>query len=71
MTQSLATAAQYLRMSTVHQQYSLDDQADAISRYVADHGFVIVKDPLRCREKWRDEIPATGAEIAAGCLSND
>ena len=43
MTQSLAPAAQYLRMSTDHQQYSLDNQADAISRYAADHGFVIVK----------------------------
>ena len=26
-------AAQYLRMSTDHQQYSLDNQADAISHY--------------------------------------
>ena len=43
MTQSLATAAQHLRMSTDHQQYSLDNQADAISRYAAVHGFVIVK----------------------------
>ena len=43
MTQSLAPAAQYLRMSTDHQQYSLDNQADAISRYATDHGFVIVK----------------------------
>src|SRR5947209_15621462 len=36
-------AAQYLRMSTDHQQYSLDNQADAIARYAADHGFVVVK----------------------------
>ena len=43
MPQSLAPAAQYLRMSTDRQQYSLDNQADAISRYAADHGFVIVK----------------------------
>jgi DNA invertase Pin-like site-specific DNA recombinase len=26
-------AAQYLRMSTEHQQYSLDNQADAIRKY--------------------------------------
>ena len=36
-------AAQYLRMSTEHQQYSLDNQADAIARYGAQHGFKIVK----------------------------
>jgi predicted site-specific integrase-resolvase len=36
-------AAQYLRMSTDHQQYSLDNQADAIARYAAQHGFQIVK----------------------------
>src|SRR5713226_6648232 len=36
-------AAQYLRMSTDHQQYSLDNQAEAIARYATDHGFVIVK----------------------------
>jgi len=43
MTQSLVPSAQYLRMSTDHQQYSLDNQADAISRYATDHGFAIVK----------------------------
>jgi len=43
MPQSLVPAAQYLRMSTDHQQYSMDNQADAISRYAADHGFVVVK----------------------------
>ena len=36
-------AAQYLRMSTENQQYSLDNQADAIARYAAQHGFRIVK----------------------------
>ena len=40
---SLAPAAQYLRMSTDHQQYSLDNQADAIGKYAGNHGFVIVK----------------------------
>ena len=43
MPQSLFPVAQYLRMSTDHQQYSLDNQADAIARYAADHGFVVVK----------------------------
>lgn len=35
--------AEYLRMSTEHQQYSTVNQADAISRYAADHGFQVVK----------------------------
>jgi DNA invertase Pin-like site-specific DNA recombinase len=36
-------AAQYLRMSTEHQQYSLKNQAVAISRYANAQGFEIVK----------------------------
>ncbi len=43
MPESRVHAAQYLRMSTDHQQYSLDNQGDAIARFAADHGFVIVK----------------------------
>src|SRR5438309_886063 len=36
-------AAQYLRMSTEHQQYSLANQAEAISRYAREQGFGVVK----------------------------
>lgn len=36
-------AAQYLRMSTEHQQYSLKNQVAAISRYANARGFEIVK----------------------------
>ena len=36
-------AAQYVRMSTEHQQYSTDNQADAIHRYAAAEGMEIVK----------------------------
>ena len=43
MNQVLTSAAQYLRMSTDHQQYSLDNQAEAIAQYAARHGFRIVK----------------------------
>jgi DNA invertase Pin-like site-specific DNA recombinase len=43
METSLVRAAQYLRMSTAHQQYSLQNQADAIARYAVQHGFAIVK----------------------------
>ena len=35
-------AAQYLRMSTEHQQYSLENQSDAIRSYANTQGFEIV-----------------------------
>src|SRR4051812_12141378 len=35
--------AQYLRMSTEHQQYSLTNQSAAINRYADEHGFEIVR----------------------------
>jgi len=36
-------AAQYVRMSTEHQQYSTENQADAIRQYAETHGFEIVR----------------------------
>lgn len=36
-------AAQYVRMSTEHQKYSTDNQADAIASYAARRGYEIVK----------------------------
>jgi DNA invertase Pin-like site-specific DNA recombinase len=36
-------AAQYLRMSTEHQQYSLQNQSSAIERYAEQNGFVVVQ----------------------------
>lgn len=39
----LVPAAQYLRMSTDHQQYSLDNQSDAIIRYATEHRFQVIK----------------------------
>src|SRR5438445_4289405 len=36
-------AAQYLRMSTEHQQYSLENQSIAVRRYSEAHGFEIVQ----------------------------
>ncbi|HWY52952.1 MAG TPA: recombinase family protein [Terriglobales bacterium] len=38
----LIPAAQYLRMSTEHQQYSIDNQERAISQYASTHNFVVV-----------------------------
>ena len=46
----LVPAAQYLRMSTEHQQYSLQNQAAAIQKYAEFSGFEIVQtyaDPAR------------------------
>jgi len=36
-------AAQYLRMSTEHQQYSLENQSAAIQKYAESHGFEITR----------------------------
>lgn len=43
MDKNFCAAAQYLRMSTDHQQYSLENQAEAIARYATEHGFYVVK----------------------------
>lgn len=39
----LIRAAQYVRMSTEHQQYSTDNQAVAIARYAEQRGYQVVK----------------------------
>ena len=36
-------AAEYLRMSTEHQKYSTENQADRIRQYAIEHGMEIVK----------------------------
>jgi DNA invertase Pin-like site-specific DNA recombinase len=36
-------AAQYLRMSTEHQQYSLQNQMAAIQQYAESHGFAVIQ----------------------------
>ena len=43
MSTDFVPAAQYLRMSTEHQQYSLDNQATAIKNYATRYGFKIVQ----------------------------
>jgi DNA invertase Pin-like site-specific DNA recombinase len=43
MTTLPVPAAQYLRMSTEHQQYSLENQSAAIQRYAHERGLVIVQ----------------------------
>src|SRR5882724_5389514 len=39
----LVPAAQYLRKSTEHQQYSLENQSTAIQRYADSQGFEVVR----------------------------
>lgn len=39
----LIPAAQYIRMSTEHQQYSTENQADVIHEYAARRGYKIVR----------------------------
>ena len=43
MVSNPISAAQYLRMSTEHQQYSLENQAAAIQRYADANGFKVVQ----------------------------
>jgi DNA invertase Pin-like site-specific DNA recombinase len=43
MTQNFVPAAQYLRMSTDHQQYSIQNQSAAIQRWADEHRFTIVQ----------------------------
>ena len=40
---SLFRAAEYVRMSTEHQQYSTENQADKIREYAARRGIEIIK----------------------------
>jgi len=42
MTSNFVPVAQYLRMSTEHQQYSLENQAAAIQNYAEAHAFQVV-----------------------------
>jgi DNA invertase Pin-like site-specific DNA recombinase len=43
MTDELIPAAQYVRMSTEHQQYSTENQADVIREYATKRGMAIVR----------------------------
>jgi DNA invertase Pin-like site-specific DNA recombinase len=49
-TPSVILAAKYVRMSTEHQQYSIDNQADAISRYAREHNMEIVRTYIDSRK---------------------
>src|SRR5712664_648842 len=42
-TRQVVRAAQYVRMSTEHQKYSTENQADVIAQYAERRGFEIVR----------------------------
>jgi DNA invertase Pin-like site-specific DNA recombinase len=46
---NLVPAAQYVRMSTEHRQYSIENQSTVIANYAQCHGFEIVQTYVRRR----------------------
>jgi len=64
-------AAQYVRMSTEHQQYSTENQAEMIARYAAEHGMEIVATYTDSGKSGltlagRDELQKLLADVEAG-----
>jgi len=64
-------AAQYVRMSTEHQQYSTENQSDAIARYAGQHGMEIVvthADSGKVDSRWleREELQKLLEEAESG-----
>src|SRR5947209_5392697 len=73
MDRVLVPAAQYLRMSTDHQQYSLENQADVIARYAVEHNFQIIKtysDPAKSglRLKNRPGLKRLLKDVVCACF---
>lgn len=59
---ALGRAAQYLRMSTEQQQYSIQNQSDAIREYAKEHNLQIVRtysDPAKSGVTLRDRVGLT------------
>jgi len=77
MSADLVSVAQYLRMSTEHQQYSLENQSATIAKYAASHGFEIIRTytdaarsgvRLKCRTGLREllqDVVGGGANFRA------
>src|SRR5512134_2457017 len=64
-------AAQYVRMSTDHQQYSTENQAETIREYAARHGLVIVRSyadegKSGLRLEGRDQLQRLIADVESG-----
>jgi len=67
----LLRAAQYVRMSTDHQQYSTENQADVIARYAAENGMEIVATYADAGKSGltlagRDELQKLLADVESG-----
>ena len=66
---TLIRAAQYVRMSTEHQQYSTENQADVIREYAAKRGYEIVRtyaDDGKSGLTIRDSLRAMIDDVQAG-----
>jgi len=64
-------AAQYVRMSTDHQQYSTENQAETIREYAERHGLVIVRSyadegKSGLRLEGRDQLQRLIADVESG-----
>lgn len=67
----LTPAAQYVRMSTEHQKYSTENQAEIIARYAAQRGFEVVRTyedagKSGLRLDGRDALQKLIADVRAG-----
>lgn len=64
-------AAKYVRMSTEHQKYSTENQAEIIARYAAQRGFEIVETYLEkvcAKLRVRTRIEAVAIAVRAGLI---
>ena len=59
--------AQYVRMSTEHQKYSTDNQAEAISRYAEKRNFVITR---TYADEGKSGLQLKGRDALASLLSD-
>lgn len=67
-------AAQYVRMSTEHQKYSTENQAEIIARYAAQRGFEIVETYLEkvcAKLRVRTRIEAVVIAVRVGLITPD
>lgn len=72
MSTSMIPAAQYLRVSTDHQQYSMENQSDIIRRYAASNGISIVQTYADAGKsglvlKQRDGLRGLIKDVVSGC----
>lgn len=68
---SIKYAAQYLRMSTEHQRYSLENQAAEIATYAASRGFKVIETYTDAGKsgvtvRGRDGLKAMLADVVGG-----